>query len=202
VSEPRPRRTFLDHLALWLSVLLSPFVCVPYFCVVFAQATARSSTEFYHLAAICTVLSIGVPAGYIAYNVHRGYITDLHVKLLEQRRGPFRAGMVGLGLLFLSLWIYGAPPRLTSLSAVLFCQAFLFEAISRKWKISMHTSILSGCLAASIELAAWSPASLWVLVPLSWARYRRGRHLWSQAFSGAALGYGLTIYPLRWLFSL
>lgn len=192
----------MDYLALWLSVLLSPFLCVPYFCVVFARATARSHTEFYHLALLCTVLSIGVPAAYIAWAVYTGRITDLHVRVREQRKGPFRAGMVGLGSLVLSLWLYGAPPRLTQLSGVLFAQVFPFEVISRSWKISLHTGVLAACLAGCIEIAGWSPWSLWVLVPLSWARRHRGRHEWSQAFGGAALGYGLTTYPLRWLAAL
>lgn len=194
-------RNWLDHLALLLSILLSPFLCVPYFCVVFAQATARSTAEFYALAALCTVLSIGVPLIYISVAVYRGHITDLHVRLKEQRRGPFRAGMWGMGTLVLTLWLTGAPPRLTHLSGVLFAQIFPFEMISRNWKISMHTAVLAACLAGCIEIAGWSPHCLWVLLPLSWARHRRGRHQWSQAFGGAALGYGLTTYPLRWLAS-
>lgn len=202
MSPSRPARTFPDHLALWLSVLLSPFVCVPYFCVVLARATARSPMEFYHLVFICVALSIGVPALYIGWNVYHGKITDWHVRELAQRKGPFKAGMLGLGSLAIALWLYGAPVKLTGLAAVMFGQAFLFEFISRQWKISMHTSILSACMAGCIEIAGWSPACLWLLAPLSWARYWRGRHLWSQAFSGAALGYGLTTYPLRWFFSV
>ncbi len=199
MTQPVKQRNFLDHLALWLSVLLSPFVCVPYFCVVFAQATARSTTEFYQLSTLCTLLSIGVPAIYIAWHVRKGNITDLHVKEVEQRKGPFRAGRWSMGSLFLSLWLYGAPQGLTALAGVLFAQVFIFEWISRTWKISMHTSVLAACLAGSVELAHWSTASLWILLPLCWARHRRGRHLWSQTFTGAALGYGLTAGPLRWL---
>ena len=170
--------------------------------MIFSHATARSTIEFYQLSFLCTALSIGVPAAYICWAVYRGKITDLHVRLKEQRKGPFRAGMLGMGALVVTLWLTGAPPRLTQLSGVLFAQIFPFEVISRAWKISMHTSVMAACLAGCIEIAHWSPWSLAILVPLSWARHHRGRHDWSQAFGGAALGYGLTTYPLRWLATL
>ncbi len=199
MSEPVARHPALDFVALILSVVLSPFLCVPYFCTVFARATARSDSEFYLLAGLCIVLSIGVPAAYIGLQVYRGKITDIHVRLREQRKGPFRAGMAGLGALVLALYLVDGPIRLTHLSGLLFAQSFLFEMISRNWKISMHTSVLAACLAGCIELAGWSTASLLSIIPLCWARHYRGRHTWGQAFGGAALGYGLTVYPLRWL---
>ncbi|MBN9418194.1 MAG: hypothetical protein J0I12_22280 [Candidatus Eremiobacteraeota bacterium] len=202
MSEPVARQPALDFVALILSVVLSPFLCVPYFCTVFARATARSDSEFLLLATLCVVLSIGVPAAYIGWQVHKGNITDIHVRKREQRQGPFRAGMAGLGTLVLVLWLIGGPIRLTQLSGLLFAQSFLFEMISRSWKISMHTSVLAACLAGCMELAGWSSASLLSIIPLCWARHYRGRHTWGQAFGGAALGYGLTIYPLRWLASL
>jgi len=196
--DPVTKRA-LDSLAWLLSVLLSPFIAVPYFCTLLAQSVARSSQEFYHLAALCTALSIGVPALYIAWYVWQGQITDLHVRQLSQRKGPFRAGKWSMGALFVSLWGYGAPIRLTHLAGILFAQVFVFEAISKHWKISMHTGVLAACLAAMIEIDQWNPACLLILLPLAWARQRRGRHLWSQAFGGAALGYALTAYPLAWL---
>ena len=202
MSEPVARQPALDFVALILSVVLSPFLCVPYFCTVFARATARSDSEFLLLASLCVALSIGVPAAYIGWQVHKGNITDIHVRKREQRQGPFRAGMAGLGTLVGVLWLIGGPIRLTQLSGLLFAQSFLFEMISRKWKISMHTSVLAACLAGCMELAGWSSASLLSILPLCWARHYRGRHTWGQAFGGAALGYGLTIYPLRWLASL
>ncbi len=202
MNEEPSRRSFLDRLALWISVVLSPFVCVPYFCTVLAHATARSASEFYQLATLCTALSVGVPAAYILWNVYHGRITDLHVRLLEQRKGPFRAGRVGMAALSLSLAVYGGPWPLTALASVLFLQTFVFEWISRGWKISMHTSVMAACLAGCMEIARWSAWNLWVIGPLCWARQHRGRHSWGQAFSGAALGYGLTAYPLRWLMTL
>ncbi len=202
MSQPIARHPALDFLALFLSAVLSPFLCVPYFCVVFARATARSDQEFYLLAALTVLLSVGVPAAYISWQVYKGNITDIHVRMREQRKGPFRAGMAGLGIQVLLLWALGGPVRLTQLSGLLFAQSFLFEMISRSWKISMHTSVLAACLAGCIELAGWSTSCLLTIIPLCWARHYRGRHTWGQAFGGAALSYGLTVYPLRWLASL
>ena len=42
-SQEPARNLFFDRLALWLSGVLSPFVCAPFFCTLFAHATARST---------------------------------------------------------------------------------------------------------------------------------------------------------------
>lgn len=198
-STATPPGSWSQRLALLLSVVLSPFLCVPAFCVIYAHATARSHAEFLYCSLICIALSIGVPLIYIAWNVYRGHITDLHVRRLDQRKGPFRAGIAGMGAQALTLYLIDAPRALTHLSWVMFAQSFLFAAISRRWKISMHTSVLAACLAGCIELADWPQSCLLILGPLAWARKVRGRHEVSQGLVGAAVGYTLTTYPLRWL---
>lgn len=195
-------RQFQNMLAFFLSVVFSPFFCAPYFCYVFAQATARSHDEIIILTIITTWFSIGVPAVFIAWQVSQGKITDLHVSRREQRQGPFVAGMLAMALQTLCLWGMGGPERLVHLSAILWLQSGLFSMISSRWKVSMHTSVLAACLAACIELAGWSSNCLYILIPLSWARHHRGRHSWGQAWAGATLGYALTFYPLRWLATL
>lgn len=188
-----------DRLAWLLSTLLSPLVVAPVFIVFFVASVSHSPAEFFKWFSLCVLFSTGVPAGYIGWNVRSGRITDIHVSLLEQRDGPFKAGCVGLGSLAVVLWLLGAPGPLIHLTSVIFMDSVVFAWISRRWKISVHTGSLGACLAGAIELLDWSPMWLLLLAPLIWARASRKRHRISQGSLGAILGYTLTAYPLRWL---
>jgi hypothetical protein len=175
-------------LALLLSVVFSPFVCAPAFCWLYASALARSPEEFRRLALACVFFSIFVPAAYIGWNVWRGRISDLHVSNLTQRHKPFQAGLAGLGMLTVYLYATHSPAPLTRLSFAIFCQGWLFDFISRTWKISLHTGVLAACLVGCIHINSWNPLCLLLLLPLAWARAFRKRHLLSQALAGAGLG--------------
>lgn len=177
------------RLAWLLSGLLSPFVLVPLFSAFFILEVTQDRWEFLGIYLLCVACSAGVPAIYIGYNVYSGAITDMHVKLLEQRRGPFRAGLVGLLVQACSLWLIGAPPVLVVYAFAIFFGGFAFAQISERWKISVHTGTLGGLLAGALVILNWSPWWLLIQVPLIWARAHRKRHHPSQGLAGALLGF-------------
>jgi hypothetical protein len=141
----------------------------------------------------------GVPAAYIGINVYSGRITDMHVQLLEQRRGPFTAGLAGLALQAAALWLVGAPFALSVYATAVFFSAIVFAKISLTWKISVHTGGLSACLAGAMVILGWSPWWLGLQVPLVWARAHRKRHHFWQGLGGAVLGF-VPIYVTLWYF--
>lgn len=177
------------RLAWLLSGLLSPFVLVPFFAAFLILELAADGWEFLRLYLLCVGCTAGVPAAYIGVNVYSGRITDMHVKLLEQRRGPFLAGLGGLALQAAGLWAVGAPFALSLYATVVFLNGALFARISQSWKISVHTGGLSGCLAGAITILGWSPLWLLLQVPLIWARAHRKRHHPAQGIGGALLGF-------------
>lgn len=189
MSEDVSFRLWQARLAWLLSGLLSPFVLVPIFGAFLIRELTTDNWEFLKLYLLCVGCSCGVPAAYIGYNVYAGKITDMHVKLLEQRRGPFRAGVLGLGLLAGSLWAVKAPFALSLYVSVIFINGIAFAVISESWKISVHTGTLGACLAGAIVILGWSP--WWVLLqgPLVWARAHRKRHHPGQGIGGALLGF-------------
>jgi hypothetical protein len=195
-AEP-PASSIKSFLALVLSFVFSPFICVPFFTLALVDAVARSRQEFYFLCLLLNALSVGVPLVYISWNVRRGKLKDLHVSDRAERQGPFRAGLVGLGLQAVALWSLGSPLPLLRFTLILIVQGLLFQVISRWWKISLHTGALGVCLAGCIDIAGWSPLCLLWLPPLAWARAYRKRHLWSQALLGGLLGYALTTLLYR-----
>jgi len=192
--------SFLKARAAWLlSGLLSRFVLVPFFSVFFVLAVSENRWEFLKVYLFCVGCSAGVPAVYIGYNVYSGKITDMHVKLLNQRRGPFRAGMFGLACQAIGLWGIGAPRVLVVYAVSIFISSLLFATISERWKISVHTGVLGTLLAGALVILHWSPWWLLLQGPLIWARAHRKRHHARQGLGGALLGFlpswlGLTYF--------
>lgn len=180
---------WLSRLAWLLSGLLSPFVLTPLFAALFILELTENRWEFLKLYFLCVGCSAGVPAAYIGINVYSGRITDMHVQRLEQRRGPFLAGIAGLALQAVSLWMVGAPWPLCLYALTLCIGGMAFAGISLTWKISVHTGGLGACLAGAIALLGWSPWWLLLQVPLIWARSYRKRHHVLQGVSGAVLGF-------------
>ena len=113
----------------------------------------------------------------------------MHVKLLEQRRGPFRVGVGGLGLLAVALWVVKAPFALCLYVSIIFVNGIGFAWISESWKISVHTGSLGACLAGALAILNWSPWWLLLQIPLVWARAHRKRHHPRQGLGGALLGF-------------
>lgn len=181
-----PRWT--DRFAWLLSVVLSPMLVGPFFCYYFAQRFAENPYQLWLWLAICVLGTTLVPAGYIAYQVKKGAITDLHVRELKQRRGPFVAGMIGLGLCTFLLVTVGADIALIKMSWSTMLTAFIYAAVSERWKISVHTGVLTLCLAGAYQYLGWSAARMAMAPLLCWARVKRGRHTPLQAFSGVVAG--------------
>jgi hypothetical protein len=180
-----------------LSGLLSPFVLVPFFSAFFILEVTADRWEFLTIYLLCVACSAGFPAVYIGYNVYAGRITDMHVQLLEQRRGPFRAGVLGLLVQAVGLWLIQAPRELVVYATAIFLASLAFAQISEHWKISVHTGTLGGLLAGAIVILNWSAWWLLLQLPLIWARAHRKRHHPRQGIGGAILGF----VPI-WLFLL
>ena len=177
------------RLAWLLSGLLSPFGLGPFFSAFFVLEVVADRWEFLRIYLLCVFCSAGVPALYIGYNVYAGRITDMHVKLLEQRRGPFRAGVFGLLCQATGLWLIEAPRILTVYAVAIFLAGLAFAQISESWKISVHTGTLGGLLAGALVILNWSAWWLLLQLPLIWARAHRKRHHPQQGVSGAVLGF-------------
>lgn len=177
------------RLAWLLSGLLSPFVLVPFFAGFLIAEVSAGRWEFLRLYLICVGCTVGGPALYVGYNVYSGRITDMHVKLREQRKAPFLVGLGSLAFQTLLLQTIQAPDVLVIYSLAVLVNGAVFTTISLRWKISVHTGGLSGCLAGAIAILGWHPAWLLLQAPLIWARAHRKRHHFSQGLWGAVLGF-------------
>jgi hypothetical protein len=185
------------RLAFLLSAVGSPFVVLPVFWLILMAQATHSAGAFWFWSCASIGLTVGVPALYVLHQVRSGQLTDVHVRLREQRRGPFRVALMA-ALALLSLMVLGrAPHPLIPVTVSMLVSGVLFAYISRSWKISLHTGMLSSCLTCGVVLLGWPPSVHMLVPPLVWARAERGRHLPSQGMAGWLLGTVTTAVILR-----
>jgi hypothetical protein len=136
-------------------------------------------------AAFCSLL----PMLYILRGVRRGRLTDHHVRVRRQRRGPLlvavRSVLTGLALLVAT----GAPRDVVALVGAGAVGLFVAVAITLVWKISVHVAVAAG---AVVVLALVFGPALLALAPLvalcAWARVAVRDHTHAQVVVGAIVG--------------
>lgn len=136
--------------------------------------------------AFCVLL----PYAALALLLRSGRVSDRQIVRREQRLVPGLAALACLVAGLVALWLLGAPRDLLVLMVANVAGLVTLLAISRWWKISLHTAVGSGAATIVGVLAGW-PWGL-ALAPLvavvGWARWRAGRHTVPQVVAGAAVG--------------
>ncbi|MBI5832554.1 MAG: hypothetical protein HZB16_09645 [Armatimonadetes bacterium] len=191
--SPPPSSTRADKLAFVVSAVASPFLVLPVFLFILAVHTCGTLRAAVYQSAVATAGMVIVPAGYVLRGVRTGAVTDVHVQMREQRRGPFIAAIAGCALAVVLLALIRAEPPLILAAAAAVANGLLFLAITLRWKISMHPSTLTACALMAGRLV--HPLWLLALVTLPlvlWARVRRGRHTWGQGAAAITLAAGVT----------
>jgi len=180
------RREKAAHL---LSELFAPWVCA---AVLPPVVGAVSDTPWWRgllLGLMTAVFSAGIPYLLILHGVRRGALTDRHVSRRKDR--PMFLGItVALVLLSLVLArLLGGPPELTALIAAMMACAAIGALVSLRWKLSMHTVVLAGSMAALfVVLGPWVGVLLVLVLAVAWARVVLRSHTSAQVAVGAVVG--------------
>lgn len=193
--ETVPNRA-TNGLAAAISAISSPFFVMPFFCLQFVWEMTAGHADSLRWAVVCLLLSWAVPAGYIVALWWMGRITDVHIAMREQRRGPFVATVVSFTALMLALLAGGAPRPLVGLAAMMLGNTVVFGLLSDRWKVSLHAGVLGAGLTGALLILRWPPSSFLLLLPVIWARRLRGRHTLAQGLVGAGLGSLVTALVL------
>jgi len=187
-------RSWADRLAFGLSAVASPFVVLPVavLAAVFHVVPGRWG-EVAFWSALCIFFSTILPLGYIWLKVCRGEITDIHVMIREQRREPFFVALTGALLGLLVFYLLQAPRELLILGLCLVLNGFAFAAITLRWKISLHPSVLAASiLVGLIFFGPWVAWFFLLVPPVLWARIHRRRHSLWQGLVAIVLALAIT----------
>lgn len=194
------RQGFRDRLALWISAAASPFLVVPLFVFLVAAASADNARQLFTWMGVCVGFAVFVPFLYIMAAVRKGYITDLHIGMREQRKVPYLLTMASMGVGLLALVKVGAPEVLVACGVTMLVNAAVFLLITQYWKVSVHSSVLAGCiLALAVAFSSWNLLWLMLLVPVvMWARVQRKRHSFAQGLVAVAISLLLICVVFHW----
>ena len=178
-----------------ISDLVSPPVvwAVMIFPIAFREADSEAQAMLWGLTY--GVLVCLIPGLYIAWMVRRGSITDIHMRLREERLRPFLVSIACTGLAWWALRLMGAPSVVPLVAIVTLVQLATMAVITLVWQISIHTMSITSAVVATGILFGVGPALLVSpLVPLvGAARLKLQRHTLAQVIAGILVGALVTV---------
>ena len=185
-----------------------PIICIPLFliiCLVLSfENGAFDLSEFVVLELISLVFASILPMAIILYWVKK-LDTDSDISNRQDRFTPLIVGIVSYFIGFLISLFVGADHFLTALLLCYAVNTGVVLLITFKWKISVHTTGLSGPVGALILLLGPVGALFGILYPiLIWSRVTLEKHTMAQAIAGGVQGFFLTVlemYLYIYLFS-
>ena len=141
-------------------------------------------------ALIYIMLVCVLPAVYIVYGVHKGRITDRHIRIRRQRMLPLAVTLLCTALAFLGTSWLGAPPLLPRLALFTLIEVILIMVITFAWQISIHAASISGAVVVLAMMFGPLPALvIFPFVPLvGTARVKLRRHTVRQVLAGVLVG--------------
>ena len=120
--------------------------------------------------------------------------TDSDISNREDRFTPLIVGIISYFIGFLISLALGKDHFLTALLLCYSVNTGVVLLITFKWKISVHTTGLSGPVGALILLLGPIGALFGILYPiLIWSRVTLEKHTLAQAIAGGVQGFFLTV---------
>ena len=177
-----------------------PIITIPLFliiCIVLSfENGAFDFGKFIVLELISLIFASILPMAIIVFWAKK-INTDKDISNREDRFIPLIIGIVSYFIGVLVSLILNADNFLTLLLLCYAVNTGVVLLITSKWKISVHTTGLSGPIAALILLLGPLGAVFGVIYPIViWARVLLKKHTLSQAICGGVQGFFLTVLEM------
>jgi len=125
---------------------------------------------------------------------------DYDISDRNLRVKPFIAVLISYALGTITLFYIDAPVLIKGLMFCYFLNGLIMFLITLFWKISIHTSGITGPLTIFIyEFGIIYAPLLLIVVPVGWMRIKLKKHLPSQVIAGAVLTIILTLLQLKYI---
>ena len=180
-----------------------PIICIPLFFIICLVLSFENGTfnfnEFIILELISLVFASILPMAIIVYWAKK-LNTDSDISNRQDRFTPLIVGIVSYFIGFLVLLFLNIDNFLTALLLCYSINTGVVLLITFKWKISVHTTGLSGPVGALILLLGPFGALfglIGILYPLLiWSRVTLEKHTLAQAIAGGVQGFFLTVLEM------
>ena len=177
-----------------------PIICIPLFLIIcltlsFTQA-GFDLNKFIVMEVISLIFASLLPMAIILFWAKK-LGTDKDISNRSDRFMPLIVGIVSYFIGFLVCLIFNVDNFLTCLLLCYSINTGVVLLFTTKWKISVHTTGLSGPVAALILLLGPIGALFGLIYPvLIWSRVLLNKHTLSQAISGGVQGFFLTVLEM------
>jgi membrane-associated phospholipid phosphatase len=166
---------------------------------------ADSTDDLLHkliVESVAITFSVILVPAYILFLKHKGVVDSADITIREQRINPLLAAVVSYFIGFLLLKAAGASDPIQGL---MFCYAtntLLIVLITNWWKVSVHTTAMSGPLVVLAYQFGSTIFPFFGLIPLvGVSRLILKRHTFAQVLVGAAIGVLVTALQIRLFFN-
>lgn len=135
------------------------------------------------------LIAILIPVIYVINLVRQAKVTDFHLSARQERIGPFvvtlGAGLAG----WLTMVMANVFPTLQLVAAINVVQTTLLLLITTQWKISIHSTAITGLAVLSLYIIGSTAFPFLLSIPLiGWSRLYLKRHTIAQVMAGTFLG--------------
>ena len=177
-----------------------PIICIPLFLIICTVLSFENGTfnisKFAVLELISLIFTSALPLAIILLWAKR-IGTDRDISNRSDRYMPLIIGIISYIIGFMICIIFNLDHFLTALLLCYATNTGVVLLFTIKWKISVHTTALSGPVAALILLLGPLGAIFGVIYPvLIWSRVLLKKHTLSQAISGGVQGFFLTVLEM------
>ena len=177
-----------------------PIICIPLFLIICTVLSFENGTfnmsKFAVLELISLIFTSALPLAIILLWAKR-IGTDRDISNRSDRYMPLIIGIVSYLIGFMICLVFNLDHFLTALLLCYATNTGVVLLFTIKWKISVHTTALSGPVAALILLLGPLGAIFGVIYPvLIWSRVLLKKHTLAQAISGGVQGFFLTVLEM------
>ena len=177
-----------------------PIICIPLFLIICTVLSFENGTfnvsKFAVLELISLIFTSALPLAIILLWAKR-IGTDRDISNRSDRYMPLIIGIISYLIGFMICIIFNLGHFLTALLLCYATNTGVVLLFTIKWKISVHTTALSGPVAALILLLGPLGAIFGVIYPvLIWSRVLLKKHTLAQAISGGVQGFFLTVLEM------
>lgn len=185
--EPVIKPGTMDRVAHYVSLLSSPPLLAAIGILTAAQA--MEGNLIWAWTGAFVTLSVIPPVLYIMWLIQAGKVTNFHLDVRKQRKGPLILILLNTLLVMMVLVVGGAPHLLLLISIAGMVLVGLIYLITLRWKISAHCACASALAVLNCILFGQQAVGFAALVPvIAWSRIQLGKHTLAQTIFGALLG--------------
>ena len=178
--------------------LLSPVFAFTLLLALIPIAAPNSDLRLIHWLVAC-LFSSGLIFIYISYLKYKRAIQSTELVDREHRINPLTFSIFSYALGYLLLTVLSAPLIVCGLMFCYVTTGVLVLMITRRWKISLHTTAIANASMALVYYWGWPVFPMLGLIPIvAAARIKTQNHDLLQVSAGALLGSIMTMLQLYW----